>query len=401
MKQTELEKTELTIGYVPLSDCATLIVASEKGFFKKHGLDVTLSREASWANIRDKVAYGVIDAALMLATMPVASTLGIGGWKKEMVSSFVLSANGNAITISSGLYEALKNIEADFDQARPVTANSLKTLIEMRKAAGEPMLNFAHVFPTSTHNYLLRYWLASAGIDPDHDVKLSVIPPMQMVENLEAGIIDGFCVGEPWNQYAVTRGNARVLISSYEIWNNAPDKVLGMTKEWAYNHPNTHKALIKSLVEAAQWADDVTNREQVAELLAGERFIDIPIDVIRPSLTGHYPYSSESAAVEAPDFHLFYRYAATFPWYSHMAWYISQMMRWHDMPATMDVKSIIKDIYWVDFYRQVFDEMGLDYPLLNQKPEGVHAKNWEIESKQGQLALSADLFFDGQHFEIS
>lgn len=401
MKKSEPEKTELTIGYVPLSDCATLIVASEKGFFKKHGLDVTLSREASWANIRDKVAYGVIDCAQMLATMPVASSLGIGGWKKEMVSSLVMGANGNAITISSGLYDALKNIEANFDQARPVTANSLKTLIEMRKAAGEPMLNFAHVFPTSTHNYLLRYWLASAGIDPDHDVKLSVIPPMQMVENLEAGIIDGFCVGEPWNQYAVTRGNAHVLISSYEIWNNAPDKVLGMTKEWAYNHPNTHKALIKALVEAAQWADDVTNREQVAELLAGEEFIDIPVDVIRPSLTGHYFYSHQSEPVEVPDFHLFYRYASTFPWYSHMAWYIEQMMRWHDMPTTMDVKSIIKDIYWVDFYRQVFDEMGLDYPLLNQKPEGRHAEKWGIESKQGQLALSADLFFDGQHFETS
>lgn len=400
MKQSELEKTELTIGYVALSDCATLIAASEKGFFKKHGLDVTLTREASWANIRDKVAYGVIDCAQMLATMPIASSLGIGGWKKEMVASFVLSANGNAITISSRLFDELKNIDAAFNQSMPVTADSLKKLIKKRKTAGEAVLNFAHVFPSSTHNYLLRYWFASAGIDPDHDVQLSVIPPMQMVENLEAGIIDGCCVGAPWNQYAVARGNAHVLISSYEIWNNAPDKVFGMTKEWAYNHPNTHRALIKALAEAAQWADKAEHREQLVTLLASEKYIDIPADVIRPSLTGHYPYSKESVPVEVPDFHLFYRYGSTFPWYSHMAWYISQMVRWGDMPATMDVKSIIKDIFWVDVYRQVFDEMGLDYPLANEKAEGVHANAWKIESKQGALSLSTDLFFDAQTFEL-
>jgi len=401
MKQTEPEKTKITIGYVPLTDCATLIAASEKGFFKKHGLDVTLSREASWANIRDKVAYGIIDAAQMLATMPVASTLGIGGWKKEIVSSFVLSANGNAITISSTLYNALKTIDPNFDQSKPVKADSLKKLIDMRKQKGEPLLNFAHVFPSSTHNYLLRYWLASAGIDPDHDVKLSVIPPMQMVENLEAGIVDGFCVGAPWNQYAVARGNAHILISSYEIWNNAPDKVLGMTREWAYNNPGTHRALIMALVEAAQWADKAEHREELAELLALEQYIDLPVDIIRNCLTGCYPFSTQGEPEQLPDFHLFYRYASTFPWFSHMAWYIEQMMRWGDMPANMDVKNIIKDIYWVDFYRQVFDDMQLDYPLLNQKPEGVHPGSWQIESKQGQLTLSADLFFDGEHFEIT
>ena len=395
------EKQKLNIGFIPLTDCATLAVAKEKGFFEKYGLDVNLSKEASWANIRDKLAYGMLDCAQMLATMPIASTLGIGGWKKETVSSLVLGVNGNAITVSSRLYKELKELNPDFDKQRPVTADTLKNLIELKKLKGQKKLTFAHVFPASTHNYFLRYWLASSGIDPDNDLNLNVIPPQQMVTNLEENIVDGFCVGEPWNQLASSNGAGHVLITSYEIWNNAPDKVLGMNKEWAYNHPNTHKAVVKALIEAAQWVDMEEHRVETAEIISGEKYINVPVDVILPSLTGNYKYDQEGDVVSIPDFNLFYKYTAAFPWHSHAAWYISQMIRWGDLPDSLDTKNIIKDIFWVDFHREVVAEMGLDCPDVNVKHEGLHAKEWTLKTNTTSLSMVADKFFDGSEFDFS
>ncbi len=398
--QDLLEKEKLTIGFIPLTDCATLVVAKELNFFEKYGLDVTLSKEASWANIRDKLAYGVLDCAQMLATMPIDTTLGLGSWKKETVTALVLGVNGNAITISNKLYQELKHLDPHFDDQRPVTADVLKQLVEMRKSEGKEPLTFAHVFPSSTHNYFLRYWLASAGIDPDNDVTLSVIPPQQMVKNLEANIVDGFCVGEPWNQYAVQKGIGHALITSYEIWNNAPDKVLGVNKEWACSHPNTHKALIKALIEAAAWADKDENREKVAELLSREEYINVPVEIISSPLKGQYKYNADGKMESLPDFNVFQRYNAGFPWFSHIGWYLSQMIRWKDISASQDPISILKDIYWVDFYRQVVDEMGLAYPLQNSKAEGTHSGHWQSESNTGTQTMSSDLFFDKKTFDF-
>jgi len=395
----KLEKEQLTIGFIPLTDCATLAVAKEKGFFKQYGLDVTLSKEASWANIRDKLAYGILDAAQMLATMPITSSLGTGSWKKETISSLVLGVNGNAITVSCRLYEQLKEIDPNFDKQRPVTADTLKILIEQRKVKDLTPLTFAHVFPASTHNYFLRYWLASAGIDPDHDVILNVIPPQQMVKNLENNMVDGFCVGEPWNQQAIVKGLGHVLITSYEIWNNAPEKVLGLNKEWAYSHPNTHRALIKALIESARWIDDDENRVEVAKIISQEEYTHLPEEIILPPLLGKYRYHPEGEAENLPQFNLFYKYNASFPWLSQAEWYMSQMIRWGDISDSLDIESILKNIFWVDFHRQVMEEMGLDSPTINKKSEGLHAKEWEVTSRNGTQTMSSDLFFDGQVFE--
>lgn len=396
-----LEKTELNIGFIPLTDCATLAVAKEKGFFAKYGLDVTLSNEASWSNIRDKLAYGVLDAAQMLATMPIASTLGMGSWKKETISSLVLGVNGNAITVSCRLYDELKQLNPDFDKHRPVTADTLKDLIDRRKSRGLKPLTFAHVFPNSPHEYFLRYWLASAGIDPDHDINLNVIPPQQMVINLEKNIVDGFCVGEPWNQHAIFKGIGHALITSYEIWNNAPDKVLGMNKEWAYNHPNTHRAMVKALIESARWIDDEYNRIETAKIISSEDYTNVPEEIILPPLIGKYKYHSTGEAESLPDFHVFYKYNASFPWLSHAEWYMSQMVRWGDLPDSLDIESIIKNTFWVDFYRQVSEEMGLDSPTENKKCEGRHADQWQVTSRNGTQTMSSDLFFDGAIYDYS
>lgn len=396
-----LEKEKLTIGFIPLTDCASLVVAKEKGFFEKYGLDVTLSKEASWANIRDKLAYGILDCAQMLSTMPITNTLGIGSWKNDTVTALVLGVNGNAITISTKLYQELKQLAPAFDEKRPVTADALKQLVEIRKKEGKEPLCFAHVFPCSTHNYFLRYWLASAGIDPDKDVTLSVIPPQQMVKNLEANIVDGFCVGEPWNQYAVQKGIGHALITSYEIWNNAPDKVLGVKKEWASTHPNTHKALLKSLIEAAAWADKDENREKVAELLSREEYINVPVEIISSPLKGKYKYHPDGALESLPDFNVFHRYNAGFPWYSYIGWYLSQMVRWGDIPDSQDTETILQDIYWVDLYRQVAEEMGLDYPTENTKSEGIQGSQAESGASSSAQSISPNMFFDGKIFEYS
>jgi nitrate/nitrite transport system substrate-binding protein len=394
------EKTKLNIGFIPLTDCVTLAVAKEKGFFSENGLDVTLCKEVSWANIRDKLAYGVIDCAQMLATMPITSTLGHDGWKKHTVTSLVLGLNGNAITVSDKLYRELKTVNAGFDRNRPVTASVLKELIDIRKSRGDELLSFAHVFPTSTHNYFLRYWMASAGIDPDRDVRLIVIPPQQMVSNLEAGHIDGFCAGEPWNQYAVSRGKAHVLITSYEIWNNAPDKVLGVNREWMDANPHTHTAVIRSLLQAASWLDEKDNRGEAASIISREEYVGIPEEVILPPLMGQYQYNSDADCESIANFNTYYKYSAAFPWHSHAAWYIEQMKRWHDLPDTVDSAQLIKDIFLVENYRQVAAEMGIDTPLMNSKLEGVHGEIWQIESEQGRMELAEDRFFDDQGFEF-
>jgi ABC-type nitrate/sulfonate/bicarbonate transport system substrate-binding protein len=397
---TNLEKPTLNIGFISLTDCAPLVVAKEKGFFEKYGLDVHLFKEASWANIRDKLAYGILDCAQMLATMPITSTLGIGAWKKETVSSMVLSVNGNAITVSNKLYHELQAQDNNFDKRRPVTADALKCVIEERKSQGKKPLTFAHVFPTSTHNYFLRYWLASAGIDPDTDLNLIVIPPQQMVNNLDADMIDGFCVGEPWNQLAINSGIGHVLVTSYEIWNNAPDKVLGVNKEWANRYPNTHKAVVKALIDAACWIDKQENRKETAEIISREEYINVPTEIILGPLTGQYNYHPDNEPTNLPDFNVFYQYCATFPWHSHAAWYMSQMIRWKDIPDSLDIKNIINDIFWVDFYREIADEMDLDYPLLNAKSEGVHSGSWDIDSTKGSLQMSSDLFFNKETFTL-
>ena len=282
------EKADLVLGFVPLTDCAVLAIAKEKGFFSSHGLNVSLSREPSWANIRDKVAIGALDGAQMLAGIPIASTLGINTWKKPAVTAFSMGLNGNAVTVSNDLYRQLEGVDPDGMKKLPHSAAPLKKLIERNSSQGRPKLTFAHVFPVSSHNYELRYWLASAGIDPDTDVRLIVIPPHQMPENIKAGTIDGFCVGEPWNEYTVKTGLGRTLITGYEIWNNAPEKVFGVNLEWAEKYPNTHIAVISALLEAAEWIDKKENRMEVVEIISREEYVNAPVDIVKMSMTGTF-----------------------------------------------------------------------------------------------------------------
>lgn len=392
----QLEKTRLDLGFVPLTDCAPLVVAKEMGFFEKHGLDVELSRESSWSNIRDKVCAGILDGAQMLAAMPITSVLS-SQHCQPMVTAMSLDLNGNAITVSKELYERMLGTGVkDIDTPRG-SARALKVVIEQDKVAERPPLTFAIVYPESSHNYLLRYWLADAGIDPDADVRLRVVPPPQMAHYLREDMVAGYCVGEPWNSYAVSEGIGRTLCTSYDIWNNHPEKVFAVTRNWAEKYPNTHIAVISALIEACQWLDHADNRKQAAAMLQQGRYVNTPVDVLEKSLTGTLRFSAEEAVQSAPDFNVFHRYQANFPWRSHALWFLSQMKRWGQHEFEFTPEEIAHSVYQPDVYREACSKLGVTAPDLDIKKEGVHAQNWQLE-KTG-IDLGADLFMDDREFD--
>jgi len=388
-----LEKATLNLGFMPLTDCAPLIIAKELGFFDAEGLDVSLCRESSWANIRDKVAAGVFDGGQMLAPMPIAASLNLDGLNTPMLTALSLGLGGNAITVSQALYQKLAAIEPQVFQPF-LSVQALKKLVIQNKAAGGEPLVFAHVYPFSCHNYLLRYWLASAGINPDQDVILVVIPPPLMVKALAAGQIDGFCVGEPWNTQAITDGIGVAVCSSVDIWQNSPEKVLGVTQSWAHNHPNTHLALIRALLNSAQWLEKTGNRQEACALLTKARYIPVKPSALSVFTQGEFQFSANQAAVSAPDFQVFYRYAATFPWRSHADWLVGQMRRWGQIAPSVDGNALVAQVYRPDIYRQAAQALKLTYPVVDRKTEGSHDQQWQLETKSGFMIMGGDCFFD-------
>jgi nitrate/nitrite transport system substrate-binding protein len=337
-----LEKDELKLGFIKLTDMAPLAVAYELGYFEDEGLFVTLEPQANWKVLLDRVITGELDGAHMLAGQPLGATIGFGT-SAHIVTAFSLDLNGNGITVSNEVWQAMKEHVArgpDGKPLHPIKADALKPVIDDYRAAGKPF-KLGMVFPVSTHNYELRYWLAAGGIHPGYysenditgqigaDVLLSVTPPPQMPATLEAGTIDGYCVGEPWNQQAVAKGIGVPVVTDYEIWRNNPEKVFGVTREWADSNPNTHLALIKALIRAAMWLDENqnANRGKAVEILARSEYVGADRAVIASSMTGTFEYErGDKRAV--PDFNVFFRYYATYPYYSDAVWYLTQMRRW-------------------------------------------------------------------------
>lgn len=396
--QMKPEKTDLKLGFIPLTDCCVLAVAKEKGFFEKYGLNVELTKEASWANIRDKVCVGALDGAQMLAGMPIATTLGLGFTRKPMLTAFSMNLNGNAITVSNNLYQRLLSINTDIAKNPKLTASTLKQAIDEDKSSGKQPLSFAMVYPFSNHNYELRYWMAAAGIDPDNDVLLRVIPPQYMVSNLEAGQIDGFCVGGPWNSYAVEQNTGKILITGYEIWNNSPEKVLGVTQEWADKYPDTHLCLIKALLESAAWIDKKDNRKEVVDILADGKYIGISKDVISTSMSGSFQYNSDVESISIPDFNVFHRYQANYPWCSHASWIMTQMYRWGQLEEAVNIKNVAEAVYRTDIYRLAAKQSGMQCPSLSYKTEGEHNSAWVLKQQEHSFNMGADQYIDGKLF---
>lgn len=396
---TGLERKDLRLGFIALNDCAPLVVAKELGFFEAEGLRVDLSREASWANVRDKVAVGALDGGHMLGPMTLAASMGVGGERTPMTVPLSLNLNGSAVTVSTALADALREIDPEGMSARPLSAAPLEKLIRARQAKGEPPLTFAVVFPYSMHNYELRYWLAASGINPDKDVRLTVVPPPRMAERLRSGVIDGFCVTAPWNALAVSEGTGEILVYASEVWGVGPDKVFGVTRDWADDHPEALRAVIRAVLRAAAWADAPENRAGLATLLARPEYVNAPEAVVAQSLIGSPPYSAASPGSASLDYIIYHRYAASFPWRSHALWFLSQMLRWGQIGPEIDLAAVALSVYRPDLFRQAAAEIGEPAPLADEKPEGVHAEPWVLTEASGPIAMAPDLFMDGRMFD--
>ncbi|MEM8920642.1 MAG: CmpA/NrtA family ABC transporter substrate-binding protein [Pseudomonadota bacterium] len=394
-----LEKSDLRIGMARLTDGIVFAIAKEMGAFERQGLNVSLSRHDSWAAIRDQLALGDLDAAHMLSPMVAGSAAGLGPFPHIFATAFAINLNGNAITVSNSLYEQMCEAAPETMSRRPLSAKALKRVVEARAAAGGAPLSFATVYPFSMHAYELRYWMGAAGIDPDRDLSLSIIPPGQMVDSLAAGVIDGYCVGEPWNNTAVSAGLGRTLITSSEIWSNSPEKVLGVRKDWAERYPNTHQALLRALLEAAAWVDKPENRIAAAQIAAKPQYVGAPFDEIVGSLTGENRQTAGDARVDMPDFNVFYRYAANFPWRSHAKWIMAQMIRWGQAPADLDIDAAAKEAFRPDLFRIAAEEMDAPCPKIDEKIEGAHVHSWALEEATRPIAFGPDRFLDGRRFD--
>lgn len=360
-KPLKLEKEQLKIGFIKLTDMVPLAVAYEKGYFEDEGLYVTLEPQANWKVVLDRVITGELDASHMLAGQPLGAAVGIGT-RADIITAFSMDLNGNAITVSNAVWQAmLPHVPKDAQgrPVRPVKASALKPVIDQFRAGGKPF-RMGVVFPVSTHNYELRYWLASGGVHPGFyspsdvtgqigaDVLISVTPPPQMPATLEAGTINGYCVGEPWNEQALFKKVGLPVITDYEIWKNNPEKVIGVTRAWAEKHPNTHLAMIKALMRANQWLDaSPANRRAAAAMISQSQYVGADVRVISASMTGTFEYApGEKRPV--PDFNVFWRYHATYPFYSDAIWYLTQMRRWGQIP---DGKP---DSWYLDTARKVY-----------------------------------------------
>jgi NitT/TauT family transport system ATP-binding protein len=340
----------LRIGFIPLADAAALIVAADKGFAADEGLDVELVREVSWANIRDKLNIGVFDAAHLIAPIAIASSLRLGHIKVPIVAPFGLGVNGNAITISPALYAAIA-AAADGKLADPmVSARALARVVAQRKARGEEPLTFGMTFPFSTHNYHLRFWMAAAGVDPDEDVRLVVLPPPYMVESLANKQVDAFCVGAPWNSVAVDLGIGFILHFVSEILARAAEKVLGVRSAWAEENPDLLKRLVRAHCRAAAFIEDVANREEVAALLAAPSRIDVAPEVIRRTLDGRMKVAPDGTIRVSERYLLVGREGAARPDPTQAAWLYAQMVRWGQAPLSSELLAAAKSVFRPDLY---------------------------------------------------
>ncbi len=363
----EIEKPQLKFGFIKLTDMAPLAIAKEKGFFEDEGLFVSVEAQSNWKNILDRVIDGQLDGSHMLAGQPIAAQAGFGR-QAELVTPYSMDLNGNGITVSNDVWAKMKpNVKKDANgkPIHPISAEPLKPVIAEYKKEGKAF-KMGMVFPVSTHNYEIRYWLAAAGINPgmytkaniqgqvDADVLLSVTPPPQMPATLEAGTIFGYCVGEPWNQQAVFKGIGVPVTTNYDIWKNNPEKVFVLTKEFTEKYPNTTVAITKALIRAGKWLDTPGNRQEAVEILSRSEYVGAPVNVLANSMTGTFEFEKGDKR-SMPDFNVFYRYNATYPFYSDAVWFLTQMRRWGQIPDAKSADwyaSKAKEIYKPEIWKK-------------------------------------------------
>jgi nitrate/nitrite transport system substrate-binding protein len=404
------EKDELKFGFIKLTDMVPLAVAYELGYFDDEGLSVQLEAQANWKVLLDRVITGELDGAHMLAGQPLGATIGFGT-EAHVVTAFAMDLHGNACTVSNDVWKEMKKHVPmkDGKPVHPITADALKPVIKSFNDKSKAF-NMGMVFPVSTHNYELRYWLAAAGIKPgfyaphkgditgqlNADVLISVTPPPQMPATLEAGTINGYCVGEPWNQQAVFRGIGVPVITNRDLRNNIVEKVFGVTKTWADANPNTHIRVVKALIRAGKWLDDKdnANRAEAAKMISQSHYVGADYKVIANSMTGVFEYERGDVRKE-PDFNVFFRYHATYPYYSDAVWFLTQMRRWGQIPEEKP------DSWYMETAKKVFLPAVYQQAAKELIAEGkLKATDFPDFSKEtGYRAVDAHTFIDGIVFD--
>ncbi|WFU37512.1 CmpA/NrtA family ABC transporter substrate-binding protein [Bradyrhizobium sp. CB82] len=348
----------LRIGFIPLVDAAALIVAVDKGFTAAEGLEVELVREVSWSNVRDKLNIGLFDAAHLLAPVAIASSLGLGHVKVPIAAPFNLGINGNAITVSPLLHAALME-EIDGNRFDPMaTAKALSRVVAKRRNAGAEPLTFGMTFPFSTHNYQLRFWMAAAGVDPDEDVRLVVLPPPYMVDSLANGHVDAFCVGAPWNSVAVDLGIGHILHFVSDILVRAAEKVLAVRQTWADKNPELVAALVRAAVKAAEFIEYPDNRDETARILAQPERIGVDAEVIRRTLGGRLKISPDGTLRESDRYLLVGREGAGRPEPVQAAWLYAQMVRWGQTALSETALRTAMGVFRPDLYDAAVGQSG-------------------------------------------
>ncbi|MGQ7947199.1 CmpA/NrtA family ABC transporter substrate-binding protein [Flavobacterium sp. WC2509] len=376
-KKLPVEKAILTIGFIKLTDMAPLAIAKFLGYFEEEGLTVNLEAQANWTEILDKVIDNQLDGAQMLAGQPIAAAVGCGR-QAQLVTPYSMDLNGNAITVSKDVWSKMKDsIPEEYGKPiHPIPAYGLKPALNFYKLANKPF-TFGIVGAYSTHNYQLRYWLAAGGINPGFynsntiqgskgntgaDVQLNITAPPKMPETLKAGTINAYCVGEPWNQQAVEENIGVPIVTSREIWKNHPEKVFVMTKEFTTKYPNTATAFTKALIKAGKWLDDPENRKEATRILSKSKYVDGEKHVIDNSMLGTFEFEKGDVRL-VPDFNVFFKYNATYPYYSDGIWFMTQMKRWGQIsePKTNEwyitkIKEVYKPEIWFKAAKLLLEE---------------------------------------------
>ena len=351
------ETSALNFGIIALTDCSPIVIAHEKGLFKKYGINSTVTKGANWAAIRDNLSSGTIQATHMLIGMPIASTMGLAGSpKKPMIIPWLVNRNGQAISLKT---EWKGKISDD--------PKALKPLVKQAQGLGEP-LTFAMTFPPGTHAMWMRYYLAAGGIHPDKDISLIVVPPAQMVSNMKIGKMDGFCVGEPWGARAISDGIGFTSVSTQDIWKDHPEKVCAFLAEFADKNPKTVKAVLKALHEASVWLDDMGNRPEQCELVSRATYINCDAKTILGRLQGHYDYG-DGRKKEDEYFMHFSRRNCNYPQPKYGKWFLTQFRRWGMLKGAPDYEGICKQVMRTDIYEEAMKEIGYAHGGANNDKE--------------------------------
>jgi nitrate/nitrite transport system substrate-binding protein len=342
------EKEEVKIGFIPLTDCASVVMASVLGFDKKYGVKITPTKEASWAGVRDKLVNGELDMAHVLYGLVYGVHLGIGGPKKDMAVLMTLNNNGQAISLSKALADK-----------GAVDGPSLAKFM----AANPREYTFAGTFPTGTHAMWMHYWLAAFGINPLSGAKLITVPPPQMVANMRVGNMDGFCVGEPWNHRAILDGIGITANTTQDIWKDHPEKVLGCTGEFVKKYPNTARAVMMAVLEASKWIDaNLANKTKMAETVAAKAYINTSVDAINQRILGRYQNGLGKTWDDPNHMKFFNDGAVNFPYLSDGMWFLTQHKRWGLLKDHPDYLAVAKQINQIDLYKQVASAMKVSVP---------------------------------------